>query len=139
MVEEKLIANSEEDTALIAKEFSSGLNGDEIIAVNGELGAGKTFLIKHLLKSFQINNVSSPTFSIVNEYYGSVKVNHFDFYRINRIEELYDIGFDEYINNSGITIIEWAELYKEILPKNYIEIDIKVNTDFSRDIKIKRI
>lgn len=139
MGKEKLIASSEEDTVLIAKEFSTGLNGNEIIAVNGELGAGKTFFIKNMLENFQIYNVSSPTFSIVNEYHGSVKVNHFDFYRINRIEELYDIGFDEYINDSGITIIEWAELFKELLPKNFIEIDIKVNPDFSRDIIIKRI
>jgi tRNA threonylcarbamoyladenosine biosynthesis protein TsaE len=136
-VQNIIVTNSEEETANAAYLFSSQLTGNEVIAINGELGAGKTFFIRHMLKRFGIPNVSSPTFSLVNECNGSIKVNHFDFYRINKIEELYDIGFDEYINNSNLTIIEWAELFPEILPINYIEISIKVNDDFSREIKIK--
>lgn len=136
-VQEKIIANSEEETANVAYKFASSLKGNEVVTLNGELGAGKTFFIKHLLKQFGISNVSSPTFSIVNEYNGKCKVNHFDFYRINKIEELYDIGFDEYVNNSSLTLIEWADLFPSIIPKNHIEITLKVNQDFSREISFR--
>lgn len=138
-IQDKIITTNEKETANAAYEFASYLRGNEIIALNGELGAGKTFFIKHLLKQFGISNVNSPTFSIVNEYNGTVKVNHFDFYRINKIEELYDIGFDEYINDSSLTVIEWAELYPAIIPKKHIEITIKVNENYSREINFREI
>jgi tRNA threonylcarbamoyladenosine biosynthesis protein TsaE len=138
-VKNNIVTNSEEETANAANLFSSQLTGNEVIAINGELGAGKTFFIRHMLKNFGITNVSSPTFSLVNEYNGKFRINHFDFYRINKIEELYDIGFDEYINDSSLTIIEWAELFPEILPLRYIEISIKVIGDFKREITINKL
>jgi len=134
----KKVVNSEEGTAEIAKDFAKILKGGDVVALNGELGAGKTFFVKQLVKQFNITYVSSPTFALVNEYHGDLKVNHFDFYRINEIRELYDIGFEEYLNSeSEINLIEWADLYKEILPKHRIEINIKMNEDFSREISIE--
>ncbi|MGE5432552.1 MAG: tRNA (adenosine(37)-N6)-threonylcarbamoyltransferase complex ATPase subunit type 1 TsaE [Syntrophomonadaceae bacterium] len=132
--------NSEEDTARLAKEFSETLQGGEVVALNGNLGAGKTSFIKHLLRNFEIDNVSSPTFAIVNEYEGSLKVNHFDFYRINKVEELYDIGFEEYLTRDDtVTFIEWADLQPEVLPHRRIEISFIVNDDFTRDISFNKI
>ena len=84
-----------------------------------------------------MENVTSPTFSIVNTYEAEAKINHFDFYRIKKIEELYDIGFEEYlIDNSAITFIEWAEMFDEILPTNILRITITHLEDFKREIKI---
>lgn len=129
--------SSEEDTIKLAGRFSKLLKGGEVVALNGDLGAGKTFFVKHLLKHFGINNVNSPTFSIVNEYSGAIKVNHFDFYRINKIEELYDLGFEEYITETGaVTFIEWAEMLPAILPNHIIEINFRINEDYTRLIQI---
>ena len=132
----RLIQN-EDDTAALAREFAAELNGDEIVVLNGELGAGKTFFIKKALISFGINNVSSPTFALINEYSGQIKVYHFDFYRINNVNELYDIGFDDYLNDpDAVVFIEWGNLFPRILPQKRIEIEIKVFEDFSREITI---
>ncbi|MGE5351246.1 MAG: tRNA (adenosine(37)-N6)-threonylcarbamoyltransferase complex ATPase subunit type 1 TsaE [Syntrophothermus sp.] len=132
--------SSEEETARLAKEFSRILKGGEVVALNGDLGAGKTSFIKYLLRNFEINNVSSPTFAIVNEYEGNLNINHFDFYRINKVEELYDIGFEEYLTREDtVTFIEWAELLPEVLPHRRIEINFVVNEDFSRDISFNKI
>lgn len=129
---------SEEETAALAKKFADELKGGEVVAMNGNLGAGKTFFIKNVLMNFKIDNVNSPTFAIVNEYNGRLKVNHFDFYRINRIEELYDIGFEDYLSEpEAVTFIEWANLLPEVLPEKRIEINITVNEDFSRNIRIQ--
>lgn len=132
--------SSEQETARLAKEFSETIQGGEVVALNGDLGAGKTSFIKYLLRYFEIDNVSSPTFAIVNEYEGSLKVSHFDFYRINRIEELYDIGFEEYLTREdSVTFIEWANLLPEILPSKRIDISFIVNEDFSRDITFSKL
>lgn len=140
---EKMIS-SENETAALAAEFAGKLEGGEVICLNGQLGAGKTFFIKNLLSSFGIRNVSSPTFALVNQYNGnadgrSISFNHFDFYRINNEQELYDIGFDEYISGDAVTLIEWAELFPAVLPGHRIEITISVNEDFTRNIIINKL
>ena len=130
----------EEETAALAGEFASGLKGGEVIVLNGELGAGKTFFIKEALKTFGINNVSSPTFTLINEYSGKFKIYHFDFYRIKNINELYDIGFDDYFtDDNAVVFIEWGNLFPEILPHKRIEIVIKVLEDFNREISINNV
>ena len=129
-----------EETAALAGEFASGLKGGEVIVLNGELGAGKTFFIKETLKTFGINNVSSPTFTLINEYSGKFKIYHFDFYRIKNINELYDIGFDDYFtDDNAVVFIEWGNLFPEILPHKRIEIVIKVLEDFNREISINNV
>ncbi|HEX2868913.1 MAG TPA: tRNA (adenosine(37)-N6)-threonylcarbamoyltransferase complex ATPase subunit type 1 TsaE [Ignavibacteriales bacterium] len=131
---------SEEETARLAGEFSKTLQGGEVVALMGNLGAGKTSFVKHLLRQFGIDNVSSPTFAIVNEYEGRLNVNHFDFYRINKVEELYDIGFEEYLmRDDTVTFIEWADLLPEVLPVRRIEISFVLNEDFTRDISFNKI
>ena len=130
---------SEKETTNLAEEFATELKAGEIIVVNGELGAGKTFFIKSAARVLGIRNVNSPTFALVNEYSGKFKIYHFDFYRINEVKELYDIGFDDYLNdNEAIVFIEWGNLFPEILPEKRTEIEINVMEDFSREIIIKK-
>lgn len=135
----EFLVKSEEETKSVAELFSKIIDDGDIIALNGELGSGKTFFVKSFCNLFDINNVSSPSFAIVNVYNGKKKIYHFDFYRIKKITELYDLGFHEYINDKeSITFIEWAELWKEILPKKYYEIHFKFANDNSRLILISQ-
>ena len=125
---------SEEETIELAASFALQLNEGDIIILNGNLGAGKTFFIKNAVKALGGNNVNSPTFALINEYESKFKIYHFDFYRINEIVELYDIGFNDYLNDpEAIIFIEWGDLYPEILPKKKIVIKIKLKEDFSRE------
>lgn len=133
------ICKTEADTEALAFEFANSLNGGEVVILNGNLGAGKTFFIKSVCSVLGIHNVVSPTFAIVNEHIGKFHINHFDFYRINSVNELYDIGFDDYLNNnSSITFIEWGELFRDILPKKRIEIKIDFDTNQTRIFKLNK-
>ncbi len=126
-------------TKAIAADFSKIIKAGDIVLLNGNLGTGKTTFVKFMCKNIGINNANSPSFSIVNEYVGNKKIYHFDFYRLKSIAELYDIGFDEYLNDSdAIIFIEWAELFPEILPKKYFEIKIKFEGEEKRIIKISK-
>jgi tRNA threonylcarbamoyladenosine biosynthesis protein TsaE len=128
---------TETETAEIAKEFAKQIKANDKIVINGQLGAGKTFFIKEALKVFGINNVTSPTFAIVNEYNGDIKFYHFDFFRLKNFKELVDIGWQDYINDeSAVVFIEWGNLIPEALLENRIEIYIKVNEDLTREISI---
>jgi tRNA threonylcarbamoyladenosine biosynthesis protein TsaE len=131
--------NSEDETSKFAEEFSSLLNPGDIILLNGDLGSGKTFFVKKICAQIGIENVSSPSFAIVNEYHNGKKVTHFDFYRITKIEELYDIGFEDYImNREAIVFIEWADLFPDILPKKFYVINFKIINITSRELTISK-
>lgn len=130
---------SEEETIGLAEKFSESLIDGEVVVLNGNLGSGKTFFIKHVLKNYNIKNVNSPTFSIVNEYYGQKKIYHFDFYRIEKINELLDIGFYDYINDrEAVTFIEWGNLFNDILPQKRIEVSIDVRENESREFRFNK-
>lgn len=120
--------HSEKDTIEVAKKFSSVLLNGDVVLLNGNLGAGKTFFVKHVCKEFGIENVSSPSFAIVNEYINSKLIYHFDFYRVKKETELYDIGLEDYFkNDDAIIFIEWSQLWENVLPgKSYA-----VNIDFT--------
>ncbi len=125
---------NEQDTKKLAVEFSTLMKPGQAIILIGNLGTGKTYFIKSVLKSFNINGASSPTFALINEYIGDMKFYHFDFYRIERVKELYDIGFDEYMNDKeAIKFIEWGNLFPSVLPHKRIEIEITLKDDISRD------
>lgn len=129
----------ENSTKEIAKIFSSVICKGDIIALNGMLGSGKTTFVKYVCENFKIYNVSSPSFAIVNEYLGSYKIYHFDFYRIKNMVELYDIGFEDYLNDdSSIIFIEWADLFDDILPKRFYEVNLELLENNQRIINIKR-
>lgn len=119
-------SHNESETKDFAKKLASKLNIGDIIVLSGELGSGKTKFTEGFLSYFGLENeISSPTFTIVNEYKNSKStIFHFDVYRLENIDEFYAIGGEEYFN-SGICIIEWGEIIKDALPKDYIEITLK--------------
>ncbi len=127
-------SKSEDDTISIANEFADKLKSGMIIILNGELGAGKTFFIKQVLRKFNVTNTNSPTFAIVNEYSGEKIFYHFDFYRINKESELHDIGIEDYFNDEqSIIFIEWGNLFPEVLPKKRVEISISYLNEYERE------
>lgn len=119
----KLISDSQESTMKIAKTVASILNLGDTIILTGELGAGKTKFVEGFLSYFDLQNeISSPTFNIVNEYNAkNINIYHFDVYRLENSDEFYAIGGEEYFNK-GICLIEWGETLKDVLPKQYIQI-----------------
>lgn len=124
----KLICKEIEMTKALALEISKLLTPGDVLCLSGDLGAGKTTFTKFLVSALGVDqiHVTSPSYTIVNEYHGKFKVNHFDVYRLFSIEELYEIGFEEYIYSEDISIIEWANKVEEILPKDSIWIDIRL-------------
>lgn len=120
-----------------AKEFLEILDGRSVVAFYGSMGAGKTTFIKALCRVLGVEDVvNSPTFTIVNEYMTSdnVPVFHFDFYRIERVEEVENIGFSEYIYSDGISFMEWPERIEDILPEECVKVTIQEQEDGSRVI-----
>ena len=135
-----LISNSELETKNIAKNIASKLNKNSVIILQGDLGAGKTKFTEGILEYFNLSDeISSPTFTIVNEYNAkNINIYHFDVYRLADIDEFYSIGGEEYFEK-GICIIEWGEIIKDALPKDYIKITFERNfeNENSRNIKIE--
>ena len=116
-------SHSSKETMDFASKLANKLNIGDVVVLSGELGAGKTKFTEGFLKHFGLENeISSPTFTIVNEYKNkNINIYHFDVYRLEDVDEFYAIGGEEYFN-SGICIIEWGELIKEALPNEYIHI-----------------
>jgi tRNA threonylcarbamoyladenosine biosynthesis protein TsaE len=115
----EIISNSAEETQTFGKEIGNTLKDRDVVALYGELGSGKTQLIKGICSALGVKDVvNSPTFIIVNEYVSSDKTNiyHFDLYRLKSTDEVIELGFDDYINYRGIILIEWPELIEELLP-----------------------
>ena len=118
----ELISNSEEETKIIAQKIASQLRKGDIIVLTGDLGSGKTKFVEGILTYFgKQDEISSPTFTIVNEYDAKEKIQHFDVYRLEDVDEFYAIGGEEYFEK-GICLIEWGEIIEEILPDRYLKI-----------------
>lgn len=116
------------------------LNGRSIVAFWGEMGAGKTTLIRALCDRLGITDtVTSPTFALVNEYHTETgePIYHFDFYRINRIEEVFDFGYEEYFYSGNLCLIEWPEKIEGLLPEETLSVRIRITSDESRTIEIE--
>lgn len=128
------ISNSEEDTIGLAKKLAGLLRSPDIVVLSGDLGSGKTKFTEGFLSYFGLENeISSPTFTIVNEYYANeLNIYHFDLYRLSSPDEFYAIGGEQYFEN-GICLIEWGEQIEEVLPKEYLHITF--NRDFKEDSK----
>lgn len=114
------------------------LTGGEIICMTGDLGAGKTTMTQSIAKGLDVEDyVTSPTFTIINEYSGRCPLYHFDVYRINDVDEMYDLGYEEYFYSNGVSIIEWANIIEEILPTERLNIEIsKKDNNEGREIAI---
>ena len=126
----KFISKSEQDTINFAENFASQLHKKDIVVLSGDLGSGKTKFVQGVLKHFGLENeISSPTFTIVNEYNADIcPIYHFDVYRLADIDEFYAMGGEEYFEN-GICLIEWGEIIENALPSNYIKITFSKNEE----------
>lgn len=123
-----------------AREFIRQMGDDTVFAFYGKMGAGKTTFIKALCKELGVNDeVNSPTFAIINEYRSettSELIYHFDFYRIKKLEEVYDLGYEDYFYSGALCFIEWPELIEELLPTDAKKVSIDEITDGARIITI---
>ena len=140
----KKISHSPEETLQLGKSLGSSLIPGDIILLNGDLGAGKTYLTQGICYGVGLDEgsyIRSPTFTLINEYQGKLPIYHIDLYRIDSLEEIYSLGLEEILFNQGITIIEWAEKLRS--PKNRknlllniqdrIEINIEIISDSERE------
>ena len=132
-----IYSQNEEELISIGQKLGRLLNSGDIIVLSGDLGAGKTTLTKGIAKGLGITDyITSPTFTIVNEYdSGRLKLNHFDVYRVSDPDEIYAIGFDDYIFSDAVSIIEWANYIEEILPKDFLHIYIEKDLEKGEDYR----
>ncbi|HOA55040.1 MAG: tRNA (adenosine(37)-N6)-threonylcarbamoyltransferase complex ATPase subunit type 1 TsaE [Bacillota bacterium] len=130
----KFRTDSADDTAELGRKLGSMLQRGDNVCLIGDLGSGKTAFTGGLAKGLGISGyITSPTFTIVNEYEGRLPLYHFDVYRISDVDEMPDTGYYEYIDGDGVTVIEWADLIKEILPSERIEVHIEKNDQVRSD------
>ncbi len=121
-------ASNLQDTDKIGKIIGESLKSGTVICLEGDLGAGKTTLTQSIAKGLEIHDyVTSPTFTIIKEYNGRLNLYHMDAYRLDSEDEMYDLGYYEYINSDGVCIIEWASKIKGLIPKSAINITININ------------
>ncbi len=116
----ELLIRNEKDTEKFGENLAKILKPGDVIALAGDLGTGKTTLTKYIAKGLGIDEmITSPTFTIVQEYHqGSLPLYHFDVYRIGDIEEMYELGYEEYFFGDGVSVVEWADMIEEIIPED---------------------
>ncbi len=120
-----------------ARQFISHIGDSRVFAFYGNMGAGKTTFIKAVCEELGVTDVvTSPTFAIVNEYTAADggRIFHFDFYRIKKLEEVYDMGYEDYFYSDALCFIEWPELIDEVLPDDAVKVTIKENADGTRTV-----
>lgn len=123
----------------VAEAVIEAIGDRTVIAFRGEMGAGKTTLIREIAAQLgSEDTVTSPTFAIINQYSGGSgrRIYHFDFYRINKIEEAYDFGYEEYFYSNDVCLVEWPEKIEPLLPDNVVTVRITVDSDTARTIEI---
>ena len=119
-----------------AREFIDNMGNRKVFAFYGKMGAGKTTFIKAVCEELGIEDViTSPTFAIINEYSGKDDtIYHFDFYRIKKLEEVYDMGYEDYFYSGALCFIEWPELIEEVLPEDAVKVQIIEKEDGTRAV-----
>ena len=127
-----------------ARQFIDNIGDHRVFAFYGKMGAGKTTFIKAICEELGVEDIiTSPTFAIVNEYTSQSSlltphdsIFHFDFYRIKKLEEVYDMGFEDYFYSGSLCFIEWPELIEEVLPEDAVKVTIEENADGTRSVKL---
>lgn len=133
--------NSTAELGVVAEQLLTFANGNKFFIFEGEMAAGKTTFIKTLCKTLGVQEVvSSPTFSIVNEYEAAENlIYHFDFYRLKNPQEAYDIGYEDYFYSDAICLVEWPTRVEELLPESYIKVEISITGDNARDFSFTKV
>ena len=132
------ITSSPEETKKLGETLAKGFSPGLVVALFGPLGSGKTCLTQGICSGLEVKDfVVSPSFVLINEYEGKYKVYHIDLFRLEKLSEIINLGYEEYFYGEGICIIEWAEKAKELLPDKRMEIYLKIISEKEREIRIK--
>ena len=132
------ITKNETETEALGARFAEGLPGGTVVAMYGDLGAGKTAFVRGMARGMGIDvRVSSPTFTIVNEYLGARELFHFDMYRLGSSDELFDIGWEDYLSRGGVCAVEWSENVADAFDGDEIEVRITKLSADERKIEIE--
>ncbi|RFC46066.1 MAG: tRNA threonylcarbamoyladenosine biosynthesis protein TsaE [Verrucomicrobia bacterium] len=134
-----IISNSPEDTIAAGRALAARLRAGDVVALSGDLGAGKTHFAKGVVAELggDPSGVTSPTFTLVHEYReGSLPVFHFDFYRLEQARELRGIGWEDYLQEDGILLVEWADRFPEAFPPNTIHVRFLIGEGFQRVLEV---
>ena len=136
---ERLTSESEPETLDIARSLGKTLRPGMVVTLTGDLGAGKTVFTRGIAESLGVDNrVTSPTFTLINEYSGDLNLYHMDLYRLDSIREIEDIGVEDYMYGDGVCVIEWAEKLQGLAPSDAVNVSIRHNGTSSREIVIER-
>ena len=130
---------SAEETIKLGEKIAARLKPGDIVALSGELGSGKTTLVKGIAKGLGVANyryVNSPSFVLVKEYKGKIPLFHFDIYRLDSLKDIEDIGYEDYLARRGVVVIEWSSKMTRILPKKHLEVSIKIKNPNERTVHI---
>jgi tRNA threonylcarbamoyladenosine biosynthesis protein TsaE len=133
----KIESSDKIDEAAVA--FVRAMGDNTVFAFHGEMGAGKTTFIKAICENLGVSDsINSPTFAIINEYRSDSGelIYHFDFYRINKVEEAFDFGYEDYFYSGSLCFIEWPEKVESLLPNDTVNVNIKVMEDGSREVMV---
>ena len=135
--------NSLDNIREAAKQFIAAMEDNTVFAFYGKMGAGKTTFIKSICEELGVTDViNSPTFAIVNEYRSDETgelIYHFDFYRIKKLDEVYDMGYEDYFYSGALCFIEWPELVEEVLPGDAVKVTIEEVEDGTRSVRLESI
>lgn len=132
------LSESEAETEKIGEDFAAKLPGGTVVAMYGDLGAGKTAFVRGMARGMGLScRVSSPTFTIVNEYLGERELIHFDMYRLKSSDELFDIGWEDYLARGAVCAVEWSENVEDAFFGDEIRVDIRKLSDTGREITIR--
>ena len=134
----EIIINNLENIREAARAFIDAIGDHKVFAFYGSMGAGTTTFVKAICEELGVEDViTSPTFAIINEYSSREGViYHFDFYRIKKLEEVYDMGYEDYFYSGALCFIEWPELIEEVLPEDAVKVSIRENADGSRIVQL---
>ena len=134
-----LVSRSPSDTERAGEELAPSLQSGDVVALTGELGAGKTCFVQGVARGLGVGtHATSPTFVLINEYRGRLPVHHVDAYRTESLGELMDLGLAELFDGEGVTLVEWADKLRPLLPARAIEVHIEGVGDEPREITIRR-
>ncbi len=129
------VTHSPTQTQALGRRLGAALAPGDTLALCGDLGSGKTTLVQGLARALGVREtVTSPTFTLVREYRGRLPIYHVDFFRLDQVEELETIGYDEFVAGQGVTLIEWAQKMRERLPREYVELTFAVTGPSVRTI-----
>ena len=134
----EILCNNESETAAFGSRLGSKLAAGDVVALVGELGAGKTRLVQSIAESFGVDRreVTSPTFVLIQEYAGRLPIYHFDTYRLRNLDEFLELGAEELLDSNGICLIEWADRVADVLPADTLRCEIRIIDETTREFRL---